>query len=77
MPSRFIHKNHYIDVHIIRQNSYDRVLYVPTVDVGPEGGIHEAYIGTSEEFADEKAAETRAFELAREWIECKSKYRSS
>ena len=71
MPTRFTHKNYYIDVHIIRRASSDRELFRPKVDVGPEGGKHLVKIGTSQAFADEKDAEACGFELGREWIDRK------
>ena len=71
MPSRFTHKNHYIDVNIIRRNSYGSQSFALKVFVGPEGGNPEAFIGTGAEFTDEKAAETCGFALGREWIDVK------
>ena len=71
MPTRFTHKNYYIDVHIIRRASSDSELFEPKVDVGPEGGQDVVNIGTSQVFADEKAAEACGIELGREWIDSK------
>lgn len=71
MPAQFTHNNYYIDVHITRRASYDRESFLPTVEVGQEGGNDVVNIGTSREFADEKAAEAWGFELGKDWIDKK------
>ena len=47
MPTRFTHKNFYIDVHIIRRAWSDSELFKPKVDVGPEDGNHVVADGIS------------------------------
>ena len=56
MPTHFTHKNHYIHVSVI-PDSRDSELFVPLVDVGPEGGNHQVNLGTSRTFTDKKDAE--------------------
>ena len=69
MPTRFTHKNYYIDVHIIRRASSESELFNPKVDVGPEGGNHVVNIETSQAFENDKDAQACGFELGKEWID--------
>jgi hypothetical protein len=68
MPANFTHKNHYIDVHIIR-DLYNGELFMPVVDVRPQGGHNLIKISTRQVFADKKDAEACGFELGRDWID--------
>ena len=70
MPTHFTHKNHYINVRVI-PDSYGGGLFMPLVDVGPEGGTNRVNLGTSQAFAEKKDAEECGFELARSWIDKK------
>jgi len=73
MLTHFIHRNHYIDVHIIR-DSYNGELFTPVVDVHPEGGHILIKIATRQVFADEKDAEACGFESGRNWIDQECSY---
>ena len=68
MLTHFTHKNHSIDVQIIR-DSYNGELFTPVVDVRPRIGHILIKIGTSQVFADGKDAEACGFELGRDWID--------